>query len=578
MTEVVTAIDVWPARAQYRPGEPIGLRVAIKGTSPGSLLLRTRIVQADGTLTITDSSIVDPGVSDDPAELVFHLPLGAAAGYAAEVVAETDRGALRATTAFDVAPHWSAAPRYGFFSDFTPEETVDESNRRADHLLRLHVNVVQFYDWMASHHTFLPETDEFTDPLGRRLSHEVVRRKVALAHERGMASLAYGALYGAEAEFSREHPDWLLYDGRHEPLALADIFYLQDFGPRSPWREWIVGQYEQAVDVLGFDGIHIDQYGYPKSALSRLSGRWRTFDVGAAFPGFVEEAASRILKRRPEGGSIFNCVNAWPLEAMAPVRSDAATYIEVWEPHTRYRDLYDLVRRARLLRPDKQVILAAYLLPFHPDTQRTAGALTAFRLASAAIGASGGFHLISGEGAALLSEAYYPRHGQLDQAEAAVVRRYADFAVRNTGLLHGPATTDIAWTHVGPTNDVIVLSHPDLDAYGAGAQPGSLWVIGRELGDVTVLQLVNLRGLTTDAWNTAQERGPSPLTSVEVRVRVVGGIDGVWFDTPDDDVGLARPVPFDVTNTAAGRFLVFRIPRIDVWSTVWWKTEQGGQA
>src|SRR5581483_1801682 len=110
-------------------------------------------------------------------------------------------------------------------------------------LLRLHVNVVQFYDWMASHHSFLPETDEFTDPLGRRLSLEVVRRKIALAHERGMVALAYGALYGAEAGFSLAHPDWLLYDGRHEPLALADIFYLQDFGPQSPWREWIIEQY-----------------------------------------------------------------------------------------------------------------------------------------------------------------------------------------------------------------------------------------------------------------------------------------------------------------------------------------------
>lgn len=578
MNEAVSEIDVWPAQAQYRPGEPIRLRVAVSGTRPGSTLLQTRIVQPDGTAAITDSFLIDPGVGDRPAELTFHLPPRDAAGYAVEVVAATDHGALRATTAFDVASHWSAAPRYGFFSDFTPGETLDESTRRADDLLRLHVNVVQFYDWMASHHTFVPETDEFTDPLGRRLSHEVVRRKIALAHGRGMAALGYGALYGAEAEFSREHPDWLLYDGRREPLELAHLFGLQDFSERSPWRTWILDQYAQAIDRLDFDGIHIDQYGFPKHALSRVSGAWQEIDVGAAFPGFVEEAASRILERRPSGGSIFNCVNAWPLDAMAPVRSDAATYIEVWEPHARYRDLYDLVRRARLLRPDKQVILAAYLLPFHPDAQRTAGALNAFRLASAAIGASGGFHLIIGEGAALLSEAYYPRYGRLDRVEAAVVRRYADFAVRNTRLLHGPAATDIAWTHVGPTNDVILLSHPGLEAYGAGAQPGSLWVIGRELGEATVLQLVNLRGLTTDAWNAAQESGPSPLTNVEVRVRIVGGIAGVWWDTPDDDVGLARPVPYDVTNTADGRFLVFRIPRIDAWSTVWWKREEGGHA
>ena len=302
-----STLVVWPTQAQLRPGDPLAL--AIRAGQADPLVVRV----LDGTRVVAELDVASIG----PGQLVVSLPLpaGPATGYGIEVASQT-KPSRRATTAIDVALHWSAAPRYGFFADFDPEEPAEESTRRADDLLRLHVNVIQFYDWMASHHTFLPDTDEFTDPLGRRLSHEVVRRKIALAHERGMAALAYGALYGAEAEFSQAHPDWLLYDGRHQPLALAKIFYLQDFGPASPWREWIIGQYEQAVDRLGFDGIHIDQYGYPKRALSRASGAWRSFDVGAAFPGFVEEAAARILERRPTGGSIFNCVNAWPLDAM----------------------------------------------------------------------------------------------------------------------------------------------------------------------------------------------------------------------------------------------------------------------
>lgn len=561
-------LAIWPTRAQLRPGEPLAL--AIRAGEAGPLVVRV----LDGTRVVVEREVAATG----PGQLQVSLPLptGSSAGYGIEVASRTGPS-RRATTAIDVAPHWSAAPRYGFFADFAPGETPEESTRRADDLLRLHVNVIQFYDWMASHHTFLPDTDEFTDPLGRRLSHEVVRRKVALAHERGMAALAYGALYGAEAEFSLAHPDWLLYDGRYEPLALADIFFLQDFGPRSPWREWIIGQYEQAVDVLGFDGIHIDQYGYPKCALSRLSGAWQAFDVGAAFPGFVEEAAGRVLERRPDGGSIFNCVNAWPLDAMPQVTADAATYIEVWEPHTRYRDLYELVRRARTLRPDKAVILSAYLLPFSPDKERAPGALLAFRLASAAIAASGGFHLIAGEGDALLSEAYYPRYGRLDEAEAAVVRRYADFAVRNTARLHAVGATDIAWTHVGPISDFILFAHPDLGEYGAGAHADSLWVVGRQLEDTTVLGCINLRGLASDAWNVEQPVPPRPLEGLEVRIRIAGDVHGVWWDTPDDEIGLARSIPFEIVEAADGRFLVYRLPRIDVWSMVWWQTADAGQ-
>jgi dextranase len=292
MTEPILAI--WPTRAQLRPGEPLAL--AIHAGEAGPLVVRV----FDGTRVIAEREVAATG----PGQLQVSLPLptGSSTGYGIEVASRTEPSG-RATTAIDVASHWSAAPRYGFFADFAPGETPEESTRRADDLLRLHVNVVQFYDWMASHHTFLPETEEFTDPLGRRLSHEVVRRKIALARERGMAALAYGALYGAEADFSLSHPDWLLYDGRHEPLALADIFYLQDFGPQSPWREWIIGQYEQAVDVLGFDGIHIDQYGYPKRALSRVSGTWQAFDAGAAFPGFVEEAAGASLTASTPGRS-----------------------------------------------------------------------------------------------------------------------------------------------------------------------------------------------------------------------------------------------------------------------------------
>ena len=553
-------LSTWPTRAQLRPGEP--LELIVRASHPGPVSIRV----FDGVALVTETE-----VAVDGGERTVRLPLAAAAraGYGIEV---TSSGG-RATTAIDIAPHWSTAPRYGFFSDFGPDEAEADSADRADALLRLHVNVVQFYDWMASHHTLVSETDEFTDPLGRRLSHIVGRRKVDLVHKRGMAALGYGALYGAEADFSLERPDWLLYDGRRQPLTLAQIFYLQDFSTQSPWRNWIQAQYEHAVDSLDFDGIHIDQYGFPKRALSRASGSWRDLDIGAEFPSFVEEACQRILARRPDGGSIFNCVNAWPLDAMPAVDSDAATYIEVWEPHSRYRDLYDLVRRARTLRSDKAVILAAYLSPFSPERPRTAGALTTFRLASAAIGASGGFHLIAGEGNALLTEAYYPRYGRLDATETDIVRRYADFSVRNTTRLHDIASTDIAWTHVGPTNDLITLEHPSLGWYGAGAMADSLWVVGRESGAVTVLQFVNLRGLVSESWNVEQSTAPAPLDDVELRVRVTAGVRGVWWDTPDDENGLARALPYDVVDESDGRFLVARLPRIDVWSSVWWELD-----
>ena len=442
-------------------------------------------------------------------------------------------------------------------------------------MLRSHINVIQFYDWMLSHHTLVPETSEFVDPLGRTLSREVAQRKIDLAHNRGMAAIAYGALYGAELDFSEKHEDWLLYDGRHEALRLADIFYLQDIRQVSGWRRWIIDQYRDAVVKMGFDGIHIDQYGYPKRSLSRATGEWEEVELGSEFAGFVEQASLEVLEIAPDGGSIFNLVNNWPVAEMVAVSADAATYIEVWEPHSTYRDLYDLITRARALRPDKHVILAAYLRAFHPVDGRTSGAMNAFRLAWAAIAASGGFHLIVGEGTGLLTEAYYPSYGEIEDRDLDTVRQYADFVVRHTAALHAHGA-DIGWTSVGPTNDVILLAHPELTVehptgYGAGAVRGTIWVTGRDFGPVTVLNLVNLVGIASETWNIDQPDTPHPFEGVEVRAVVTEDVLGVWWDTPDDDEGAARSIQFRVVNDDRNRFLVFTLPRLDFWSLVWWE-------
>jgi len=88
---------------------------------------------------------------------------------------------------------------------------------------------------------------------------------------------------------------------------------------------------------------------------------------------------------------------------------------------------------------------------------------------------------------------------------------------------------------------------------------------------VTSLQLVNLRGLQDDGWNVDQSAAPATLDDIEVRVRLASDIDAVWWDTPDDDVGIPRPLPFQVADEDGGRFLVFRLPRIAFWSAVWWR-------
>ena len=60
-------------------------------------------------------------------------------------------------TAFDVVNCWTEAPRYGFLSSFSEEDKQKEEYQ--EFFREMHLNVIQFYDWMYRHDEFYPESD-----------------------------------------------------------------------------------------------------------------------------------------------------------------------------------------------------------------------------------------------------------------------------------------------------------------------------------------------------------------------------------------------------------------------------------
>lgn len=126
-----------------------------------------------------------------------------------------------------------------------------------------------------------------------------------------------------------------------------------------------MGQYRSAL-ALGFAGLHCDAYGSPTRGLNSQGQEVR---LDRVLPDLAAEAQGLTAAADPvEGGAIFNNVGGWPLEAIARhPGAGAALYVEVWDPDVTYRDLYELVMRARRLDPRRQVILAAYLRPWHPQ-------------------------------------------------------------------------------------------------------------------------------------------------------------------------------------------------------------------
>jgi dextranase len=520
-------IELLPTKATFAPGEPV--EVEIKGANAS---LRLSLWRLDSLVAEID---VPPGE-------IARFPAQPEGGYGVE--------ADGARTALDVLADPLARARYGFVSDYASGREVDGV---VDNVRRLHLNAVQFYDWMYRHARLLPPEDEFVDSLGRPLSLASVRRLVSGLSGAGSLPLGYAAVYAAGRD---EWPEWRddgLYRAGGEPWTLGDDF-LWNVDPTSErWQAHFAEDLRAAVASVGFAGFHLDQYGAPKVAL-RMDGT--AVDLAEAFPTLIDRLAAGV----PEARLIFNNVNDFPTWSTATAGQDAI-YIEVWPPHDRLDDLARLVSSAHALAPDKSVILAAYLAVYADNGQR-AGAPEAERLLLATVFSHGGTALLHGESRGVLTEAYYVRHEELSAGEEASTRRYYDFAVRYGDLLFDRGAVDVTSTHLGGVNEEIRVEAPvDVDVR---CRPGALWVRILRLTGGMLVSLVDLSGQDDDRWN-APKRPASPLEGVRLAIERSGPrAPRFLFADPDD-----RPGMVELPPDHDGRYDAVTLPAFRTWALVW---------
>lgn len=526
-------LDLWPSQATFGPDQPVGL-------------IATATEDQSAVLTITH---LDATVSQRKVDLisgrnvldVTALPHG---GYGVTLCDEQ----TTAVTAFDVLPSPMQRPRYGFLSEFTRDR--DDLDSTIDGLLQLHLNVVQFYDWMYRHADLVADTEEFIDTLGRPLSHRVARRLAAAVTGIGGQPLGYAAVYGAAKDYAEAHPDQILYRRPGQPWMLEDFLWIMNPSPDNPWQAHIISQFQHAVDAMGFAGLHLDQYGAPKTAVDHHAN---PVDLAVVFPQLIAAARDAL----PDATLVFNNVNNYPTWATVNTPQDAI-YIEVWPPHDTYCDLADLIRDAHAHAPDKPVILAAYLTPF--ATEDPARAEWAARLALATVFSHGGHYLLCGEGNAVLTDPYYPNFARVPADSHAVLRRSFDHAVALGDLLYDPAFVDITDTHYGGINDDITVT-ADQPVYGT-SRPGAGWLRAVTNGQSTVVHLIDLTAQHEIAWNSGKEPSP-PAAPIEIRVRTPDPQTRAWWATPDDG---PRFHPLDVTYD--GEYLTLTTKPYNAWATI----------
>ena len=291
----------------------------------------------------------------------------------------------------------SATPRrclrYGFVADYRPDRDVGEV---VEHARRLHLTAVQCYDWAYRHADLLGGGERYDDPLGNAVSLATVRRLVEGLGAAGVATLGYAAVYGVGAA---EWPRWghlALQQADGTPYTLGDFLSLVD--PAAPeWLDHFVDDLARAVASVGFDGFHLDQYGYPRRAVRHDGTR---VDVAASFVSVIEAARAGL----PTSRLVFNNVNDFPTWRTAPLAQDAV-YIEAWPPHVTLGSLAAMVTRARTLAGDTPVVVAAYQHVYRETTAACADLAASFTMAT--LFSHGATHLLAGEDGRVLVEPYY---------------------------------------------------------------------------------------------------------------------------------------------------------------------------
>ena len=525
-------VELLPTRATYRPLDSV--RVEVRGLAGDAHLSVWSLGEPGATVAVRGAGEVDLGT----------LPVGV---YGIELTAGGNTVPL-ARTAVEVATDIRARLRYGFVADYAPGRDVGPVT---DMVRRLHLTGVQLYDWAYRHADLLGGGENYADALGQPVSLDTVRRLVAAIRDAGSRSLGYAAVYGVgRAEWPRWQHAALLTPGG-PPYGLADFLSLVD--PAEPsWLAHLTEDLAAAVDGVGFDGFHLDQYGYPKRAV-RADGT--VVDVAESFAAVIEAVRDRL----PHSHLVFNNVNDFPTWRTGASPQDAV-YVEVWEPHLTLGALGDVAARARSAGRGKPVVIAAYQHVYSSAPAVEADVATAFTMAT--LFSHGATHLLAGEGDRVLVDPYYVRNHVAEPSTAALLTRWYDFLVEHGPLLVDPSLADVTGAYTGPYNDDLDVSY-QRDAVSDLAQAGSVWRRVTRAGDRLVVHLVNLVGQLDTLWDAprAPIGDPGPGT---LRVRRTGpGLPRVRVADPD-----GSPRLVSVPVVADGDHAVAQLPAPHVWQVV----------
>jgi dextranase len=519
-------VDLPTLKTRYPDAEAVVLSELPRGTA--SVLCRTAFGKVHPARLVEGSAVLTD------------LPVGTHA-----IECWSPDGALLAEDFTTISRSPGDDPVMGFTTSFG----TDRVHGVLSWLRQLRCTVVQFYDWMQRYSAPLAMSEEYADPLGRPLRRSSLGRLVAGVRELGAVAQAYAPVCAAEPGFAERQRNWLLFRNDGASQHLGDLLEIMDPGSAG-WQDHWLSAYGSAAEAIGFDGFHLDTYGYPRRALDATG---TPLPMEVAYQAF----AARVRAALPSATLSFNQVNGVPARFTVPA-PPAFRYVEVWPPNDRWRHLEGLIARSggRDLRPGVLAIYPPVWKGGRAEATRTVA------LTEAVATVLGAGLLVLGDDVGVLSGPYYPVHERLQEGEAAKILEWHRFALRCRDLFRDGE--DTSWCDVGDENGAVRVEGP-----GVVASPeptaGTLFVRVARTGPTTAISCLDLSGSAAGSWAEPTTMGKLRGAQIKVlvtapdRCRAAVAVLGVAG-------GRFQEVELTPASHREGRAVELRLPIASGWS------------
>ncbi len=499
-------------------------------------------VEAAGVVVLSALGTIYQASLDHRTATVIDLPVGT---HAMEV--RDASGDLLHEEFFGVREHLGEDPVLGFVTSF------DDASRDGvlSWLQDLRCTVVQVYDWMDSYSQALSNSARYEDPLGRTIERAALEKLIVGIKETGAVAQAYAPVTAAGKDLAVEHEQWRLIRNDREPETLGDLLEIMDPG-NAGWQSYWIENYGGAADALGFDGFHLDTYGYPRDA-QNVEGA--SADVVEGYASFV----TAVRDARPTDVLSFNQVNGVP-RGFEPPTSPSFRYVEVWPPNEQWRHLEGLLQRSAGLGERHGDTLAIY--PPVWNVERTK-ALRTCVLSEAITTILGANTLIWGDRDGVLCHPYYVSHESLDESERAQALEWHRFALRIRDLFR--TATDTSWYELSDENASVTVAW--MGTTSPEPLGGSLFARVIRGDDLVVVSLLDLTGSEEGSWSSGTNEGRCHSSDVDVLL----GLPDSWnIDVAvlGRDQGRFAPHDYVATSMREGVGVRVSVPLDSGWSVL----------